>query len=100
VDLLLESPRFALTWDVGHSLSAGEADRPFLLARRDRIAHFHIHDAAASPPRCHLALGDGEMDLRGRLALAASLDARCVLETKTAEALARSVDWLKANGLF
>ncbi len=72
----------------------------FLLARQDRIAHFHIHDATEQPPRDHLALGTGELNLRGRLTLAAACGARCVLETKTAGALEASVDWLRKNQLF
>lgn len=98
IDRLLESPRFALTWDIGHSKATGEADVPFLLARRDRIVHFHIHDGTEAPPRNHLALGDGEIDLAERLAFARTRNARCVLETKTVAALERSVRWLKERG--
>ena len=100
IDLLLESPRFGLCWDIGHSKAAGETDLPFLTARRDRLVHFHIHDATETPPRNHLALGDGELDLRERLRLAAERKARCVLETKTAAALETSVAWLRADGRF
>lgn len=96
IDHLLESPKFGLTWDVGHSWATGEADAPFILERRDKIAHFHIHDGSAKPPRNHLALGDGEIDLGARLSLAGALGARCVLETKTVAALRRSVRWLEA----
>ncbi len=99
IDLLLESPKFGLTWDIGHSRATGEADEPFLLARRDRLVHFHIHDGTANPPRDHLALGTGEIDLPDRLRLARERGARCVLETKTAAALARSVAWLRERGL-
>ena len=61
---------------------------------QDRLVHFHIHDGTEQPPRNHLALGDGEIDLADRLALAESRHCRCVLETKTIEALTRSVGWL------
>ena len=100
IDLLLESPAFCLTWDIGHSRATGEADAPFLLARRGRIRHFHIHDGTERPPRDHLALGDGEIDLRERLRLAEACHARCVLETKTEAALRQSVRWLKSAGLL
>ncbi len=100
IDYLLQSPLFCLTWDIGHSGAAREADLPFLTERRERIRHFHIHDGTETPPRNHLALGDGEIDLAARLRLAAELEARCVLETKTVEALKRSVGWLRDKNLF
>ena len=97
IGYLLESPKFGLTWDIGHSKAAHEEDVPFILEHRDRIVHFHIHDGTETPPRNHLALGDGEIDLPERLKLAGKRNARCVLETKTIEALKRSVRWLKEN---
>lgn len=97
VEYLLQSPVFGLTWDVGHSKATGERDVPFLLEHEDRILHFHIHDATETPPRNHLALGDGDIDLPARLSLARRLGARCVLETKTVEALKRSVGWLASH---
>ena len=95
IEYLLESPKFGLTWDIGHSKAAGEKDVPFILDHRDRLVHFHIHDGSENPPRNHLALGDGEIDLPERLKLAQSRNARCVLETKTIEALKQSVRWLQ-----
>lgn len=95
VEYLLQSPKFGLTWDIGHSKAAGEKDVPFLKKHQSKLVHFHIHDGAEVPPRNHLALGDGEIDLRERLRLAESRKGRCVLETKTVEALERSVEWLK-----
>ena len=97
MEYLLESPVFGLTWDIGHSKATGEKDVPFLLAHEDRLLHFHIHDGTETPPRNHLALGDGEIDLPARLSLARRLGARCVLETKTIEALKRSVGWLSSH---
>ena len=97
IEFLLESPLFGLTWDIGHSKATGEKDVPFLMAHRDRLIHFHIHDGTEHPPRNHLALGDGEIDLAARLSLARELDARCVLETKTVAALERSVAWASSR---
>ena len=97
VEMFLESPCFGLTWDIGHCAAAGEKDFEFLMAHEDRLVHFHIHDATAAPPRDHLAAGDGEIDLPARLNIARSHRCRCVLETKTSEALERTVDWLRAN---
>ena len=95
IQYLLESPRFGLTWDIGHSKATGEKDASFFLEHRDRLIHFHIHAGTETPPRNHLALGDGEIDLADRLRLAEACGARCVLETKTVAALEKSVKWLR-----
>ena len=97
---LLESPVFGLTWDVGHSKAIHETDVPFITEHQDRLIHFHIHDATETPAKNHLALGDGELNLEARLRLAAQRNARCVLETKTIEALKKSVAWLKEHQLW
>ncbi|MBR6390882.1 MAG: sugar phosphate isomerase/epimerase [Lachnospiraceae bacterium] len=99
IEYLLESPKFGLTWDIGHSRAVGEKDVPFIMEHSDRLMHFHIHDGSEIPPKNHLALGDGEIDLADRLSLAESRNARCVLETKTVEALRKSVEWLLAEKL-
>ena len=97
VAYLLESKKFGLTWDIGHSKAIREADVSFLMEHQDKLIHFHIHDGTEIPPRNHLALGDGEIDLDARLKLAAERNARCVLETKTISALKQSVRWLRNN---
>ncbi len=94
LDHLLESPRFGLTWDIGHSKAAGEKDLAFLMEHASKVIHFHIHDGSEEPPRNHLALGDGEINLPERLRFAESRQGRCVLETKTVAALEKSVRWL------
>lgn len=96
LDLLLESPVFGLTYDVGHDYAIGGADRPRILDRADRLRHMHLHDARGK--KVHQALGDGEMDLPGCLALAREHGCRVVLETKTVAALRASVAWLKDHG--
>ena len=97
VEYLLESPKFGLTWDIGHSKAVGEKDVPFIRKHQEQLIHFHIHDGSESPARNHLALGDGEINLMERLKLAEGRNARCVLETKTIEALNKSVNWLRRN---
>ena len=97
VAYLLNSPVFGLTWDIGHSKAVCEKDVPFILHHQDHLVHFHIHDGTESPPRNHLALGSGQIDLQERLTLARNRNARCVLETKTIEALKQSVEWLHEN---
>jgi len=95
IEFLLESPKFGLTWDIGHSKATGEKDVPFIMHHSEKLIHFHIHDGWEVPPKNHLALGDGEIDIQGRLRLAKERNARCVIETKTIEALEKSVGWLK-----
>ncbi len=94
IDYLLESPKFGLTWDIGHSKAIGEKDVPFIRDHQEHLIHFHIHDGSEKQPKNHLALGDGEIDLLDRLNLAESRNARCVLKTKTIEALKKSVTCL------
>lgn len=99
VECMLESSCFVLTWDIGHSKAAKEADVPFILSHKDKLKHFHIHDGRENPPRNHLALGDGEIDLAERFHIAEDCGARCVLETKTIEALKKSVEWMRREGI-
>ena len=89
LELLLESPVFGLTLDIGHSHGMDDMDIPFYEKHADRLIHMHGHDALGR--RNHLALGDGEIDLRGRFAWADRCGARVVLETKTVAALETSV---------
>lgn len=93
IDLLLESNVFQLTFDIGHSHTANNADEPFILARQDRLCHMHIHDAVSGEN--HLALGKCEIDLKERLALARPTHSRRVLETKSLEGLKESVSYLR-----
>lgn len=92
IELLLESKVFGLTFDLGHDHSIGGEDEPFIRMHKDRLLHMHIHDAIGKSN--HLAIGDGEIDLKDKLALAKECDCRCVLETKTIEGLTRSVERL------
>ena len=99
IEYLLESPKFGLTWDIGHSKAISEKDVPFILKLQEHLVHFHIHAGRETPPKNHLALGDGEIDLMERLKMAERWNARCVLETKTIEALRKSAIWLRDNNM-
>ena len=99
VEKMLQSDCFVLTWDIGHSKATKEIDEAFILAHQDKLSHFHIHDGSENPQRDHLALGDGEINLSERLNMAKICNARCVLETKTIEALKKSVEWLKNESI-
>lgn len=96
VDTLLESPAFMLTFDIGHDHAINGIDEPFIMARGERLIHMHMHDAVGA--KVHQALGDGEMDIPRFLELARARSCRVVLETKTVDALERSVLWLRQRG--
>lgn len=93
IELLLESPRFGLTLDIGHSHAAGDVDEDFFRANENKLVHMHGHDARGRSN--HLPLGEGEIDLRQRFRWAAQRNARIVLETKTCDALRKSLEWLR-----
>lgn len=97
LEVLLESPVFGLTLDIGHNYCAGCADEAWILDHADRLYHMHIHDAAEGT-KDHRALGTGDLDLNRWLTLAKAHGCSVVLETKTVEGLRQSVQWLRDNG--
>lgn len=94
--ILLASPVFGLTFDIGHNHSCGGVDEPYILENKAKLHHMHMHDALGK--KNHLALGTGELDLEKYLDLAESQNCRVVLETKTVEGLRQSVRWLQNRG--
>lgn len=96
ISLLLCSHVFGLTWDIGHSNSVKNIDEEFIMKNEGKLAHFHIHDSLNQSD--HMTLGTGEIDLKQRLQIADKHNCRCVVETKTVEALRKSVLWLNDNG--
>ncbi len=97
--LLLESPVFGLTMDIGHNACAGCVDETLIFDHKNRLHHMHVHDVRNSK-NDHLALGDGELDLQKFIALADECSCTVVLETKTVEGLKKSVQWVKNAGLI
>ena len=93
LDTLLQSPAFALTFDIGHNAADGFADEPIILQRASRLHHMHIHDARGQAN--HFVLGQGELDLVKYLTMAHAHACRCVLEVKTVQGLQQSLQWLK-----
>ena len=96
LDVLLESPVFCMTLDVGHDHCTGGGDLDVIRSRAQKLCHMHLHDAVR-PGQDHLALGMGELDIRGRLALARQCRCTVVVEVKTAKALRESITWLREN---
>ena len=94
LEVLLESPVFALTLDVGHNYCADCVDEEWVLAHAHRLSHMHIHDALEGS-KDHRPLGTGEIDVTRWLALAAECNCTVVLETKTVEGLRQSVEWMR-----
>lgn len=94
VEVLLESPVFGLTFDIGHNYCAGGMDEVWILSHKDRLRHFHIHDAC-DWNKDHRELGSGELDIPHYLELARELGCTVVLETKTAASLADSARWVQ-----
>lgn len=93
IELMLESPVFGLTLDIGHNHAVNNRDIDFFEKHADRLIHMHGHDGWDKTN--HQALGSGEIPLKDRFDFAKSQEATVVLETKTIEALRKSVDWLK-----
>lgn len=93
INVLLESNAFALTWDVGHDYCSNNHDADFILSNRERLVHMHLHDAKGT--KNHMILGTGEVNLAEKLEIARDNGCRCVIETKTVEALEKSVEYLR-----
>lgn len=96
LDVLLQSPAFALCFDIGHNAAADYADEQAIMERANRLCHMHIHDARGHVN--HLPLGEGDVDLLKYLDLAKKHDCRAMLEVKTAAGLRSAVDWLIERG--
>jgi len=99
LQVLLESPVFGLTMDIGHNYCAGGVDEQWILNHRDRLHHMHIHDAK-NRKNDHLALGEGELDLQKYLSLAQQCDCTAVLEVKTVEGFIQAAKWIENAGFL
>ena len=97
VDALLQSPAFGLTYDIGHNYCSGNMDEAWILERKERLHHMHVHDAREKT-KDHRTLGTGELDICRYLNLAQEQDCTVVLETKTFDALRQSMQWLNNQG--
>lgn len=98
VDVLLKSDNFLLTLDVGHDLSSGLTDSSFIMERKHKLKHLHLHDGIGKIN--HLPLFAGEINILQKLALARETNSTCVIETKTIEALKYSILELNRRNIF
>ncbi len=98
LEVLLESPVFGLTLDIGHNYCTGGVDETWIMKHGDRLHHMHMHDAKDGK-KDHQALGLGEIDIPKFVDLARKYDCTVVLETKTVVGLRKSVEWIRMNRL-
>jgi sugar phosphate isomerase/epimerase len=98
IEVLLQSPVFGLTFDIGHNAEVGFVDELIIMKYAERLCHMHIHDALDKSN--HLALGEGALDLMRYMELAREYDCRVVIETKTIEALRQSARWLRERSVI
>lgn len=99
IDILLESPVFALTFDTGHDAGHNFKHFPLIERHINRLRHMHLHDYSKEKGD-HLPVGSGELDIEKYLALAKEHNCRVLLETKTAQAVEQAANWLKERGFF
>ena len=97
LELLLQSPVFGLTLDVGHNECTQKVDEPWIMENSHRLHHIHLHDVKDGK-KDHQALGEGSIDIHKFVCLAELHDCTVVLETKTVESLRKSVKWMGDNG--
>lgn len=95
VSQLIAKEDIYLTWDIGHDYSSGQLDKQYILNNLTNLKHMHVHDAVGESN--HLALYDGEMDLKYYINIAKQKQLTVVIETKTKNALIKSVRTLDAR---
>ncbi len=89
LELFMQSPVFALTLDTGHEYCLGFKDSHVFEKYPEKLAHLHLHDAVGA--KCHLPLGEGKIDIKGKLS---SLRGdTCLIEVKTVAGLEKSVEY-------
>jgi hydroxypyruvate isomerase len=93
-------PQLGYTIDVGHCLQNGEDPAQVLAPRIERVRNIHMHDGRAGGG-AHYALGEGELDVDGLLAVLdqAGYAGFITLETLCFPDLLRSLEVLRAAGV-
>ena len=95
IELMLKSPVFGLTFDIGHNYKASEDDESFILSHADRLRHFHIHDVTKTSN--HVALGKGVLDVDRYLEMARTYNCPAVIEVKEQNALVESLEYVRSH---
>lgn len=79
---------FNFNYDIGHDYTSTRALEELIENNNFKFLEFHIHDAKGK--KCHLAIGEGEINIKKFKDLAK--DCYVVLEVKSSEELITSVD--------
>lgn len=84
-----------LTWDVGHDYISNYSDKKVLLKYKDKIKHMHLHDASEN--KDHLALNEGNLNIKELLSFANENNLTTLIEVKSIQALIKSKEQLNRN---
>ena len=96
LELFMSSPAFALTLDTGHEACMNFADAFVFNKYPERLVHMHLHDSDGAA--AHLPLGEGRVPASQKLL--ALRGNTCLIEVKTVDGLARSVEFLKKSKII
>lgn len=96
LELFMSSPAFALTLDVGHMECLSGKDSYVFEKYPDKLYHMHLHDSDGKS--CHLALGDGGVDILSKIEKLKGNT--CLVEVKTLDGLGTSTEYLQKHGLM
>jgi sugar phosphate isomerase/epimerase len=96
LELFMSSPVFALTLDVGHMECLSGKDSYIFEKYADKLYHMHLHDSDGKS--CHLALGDGRVDILSKIEKLKGNT--CLVEVKTLDGLGASTKYLQKHGLM
>jgi sugar phosphate isomerase/epimerase len=90
--LLDRVPEIRFTLDIGHAIQNADDYCRFIADHTESIANIHLHDGVRGG-RAHLALGEGELDLRGFLQCAADAAYRGFISLETLGLQATRSSW-------
>ena len=88
-----EREGFKFNYDIGHDARSDSKLFEFIQKHELKFDEFHFHDA--NKKGCHLALGDGDIDLKYFKDLAVKNNAWVLLEVKSSDDLIKSVPYYK-----
>ena len=97
LEYFMDSDVFALTLDVGHDDCLGGKDYFVFEKYKDKLIHMHLHDSDGK--HAHLPLGEGKVDVLGKIGLLSG-DKTCLVEVKTVAGLEVSLEFLRKNGVI
>ena len=92
--LFMKSRVFGLTLDVGHEMCLKNVDTHVFGEYPEKLVHMHLHDCDGKKP--HLALGDGILDVEGKIKSFGG--ETCLVEVKTIAGLEVSSEYLIKKG--